>query len=90
MKFKSLFREPAEVEMHLDGGYTRVRLVRTEGQGLADGGISWDIPTARIPIELRGIGVRFLLVAPHFVPEAHDSADDIRRALTEIEIHPLL
>jgi len=28
---------------------------------MADGGISWDLPTAAIPLELRGIGNRFLV-----------------------------
>jgi hypothetical protein len=55
------FCEPVEVEMHLPGGHTRVLLTRTLGQGMADGGISWELPTEAIPPELRGIGNRFLV-----------------------------
>jgi hypothetical protein len=75
--------------MHLDGGYTRVSVVRTEGLGLANGGAEWDIPTQSIPLHLRGIGSQFLAVTPRFTPEAHDSADDIRRIRDQIEIHEL-
>jgi len=50
-----------EVEMHLPGGYTRIVLTRTLGQGMANGGISWEVPTKAIPPELRGIGNRFLV-----------------------------
>ena len=55
-------REPARVLMHLNEGYTKVSLERTEGVGLADGGITWDIPTAAIPAHLRAIGSRFVIV----------------------------
>jgi hypothetical protein len=51
--------------------------------------VEWDIPTQSIPHHLRGIGSRFLVVAPRFIPEAHDSADDIRRVRDEIEISEL-
>jgi hypothetical protein len=47
--------------MHLPGGHTRVLLTRTLGQGMADGGISWELPTEAIPFRLRGIGNRFLV-----------------------------
>ena len=56
-------QEFVRVVMHLNGGYTKVRLERFEGSGMADGGIEWDIPTQVIPSHLRFIGTRFLLLA---------------------------
>jgi hypothetical protein len=53
--------EPVKVEFHLDSGYTKVILERLVGQGMVDGGLSWDIPTAFIPPHLRYISSRFLL-----------------------------
>ena len=75
--------------MHLNGGYTRVSVIRTEGLGMADGGITWDIPTEAIPSRLRAIGARFLAVVPRFTPEDHDSPDDIRRMIEQVEVHEL-
>jgi hypothetical protein len=57
-------REPAQIVMHLPEGWTRVLLVRTYRLGLADGGIYWDIPVAKIPIHLRDIGSVFLIETP--------------------------
>ena len=53
--------EPVRVLFHLNGGYTKIIFERTIGVGLADGGISWDISTDRIPFNLRNIGSRFLI-----------------------------
>jgi hypothetical protein len=75
--------------MHLNGGYTRVSVVRSEGAGMADGGITWDIPTEAIPPHLRAIGSMSLAVVPSFTPEDHDSGDDIRRMIEQIEIREL-
>ena len=58
-----IVREPAQVIMHLPENWTRVLFVRTYGEGLADGGIYWDIPTEAIPVELRPIGSRFVVTA---------------------------
>ena len=55
--------EQVRVLFHLNG-YTKVLWERTEGVGLADGGIVWDITTAMIPPHLRAIGSRFILKAP--------------------------
>ncbi|MCA9615880.1 MAG: hypothetical protein KC586_24160 [Myxococcales bacterium] len=49
------------MEMHLDGGHTRVVIEATEGVGLADGGIRWDLPTRGIPLALRALGSRFVV-----------------------------
>lgn len=57
------FEEPVKVLFHLNEGFTKVILERTIGVGLADGGIAWDIPTEKIPYELRKIGSRFILIA---------------------------
>jgi hypothetical protein len=53
-------QEPARVLFHLNG-YTKVLLERTDGAGLADGGIVWDIDTENIPAHLRRIGSRFIV-----------------------------
>jgi hypothetical protein len=89
MKKRSPVREPARVLMHLNGGYTCISLIRTEGVGMANGGATWDIPTEAIPPQLRSIGSQFLIVVPRFAIEDHDSPDDIRRMTAEIEIHEL-
>jgi hypothetical protein len=75
--------------MHLNGGYTRVSVVRTQGLGIADGGAIWDIQTELIPPHLRAIGAQFLAVVPRFTPEDHDSPDDIRRMIQQVEIREL-
>jgi hypothetical protein len=56
-------REPVRVMFHLNG-YTKVLVERTEGLGLADGGIVWDISTQIIPFQLRKIGSRFIVKMP--------------------------
>jgi len=48
---------------HLNG-YTKVLVERTEGLGLADGGIIWEISTQIIPLQLRKIGSRFIVKMP--------------------------
>lgn len=54
-------RERVRVLMHLNGGYTKVLVESTEGLGLADGGVEWEIPTESIPPHLRQIGSRFVV-----------------------------
>ena len=49
------------VQMHLNGGFTKLLCKKTIGIGLADGGITIDIPTKTIPFNLRKIGSRFNL-----------------------------
>lgn len=49
------------IQMHLNGGFTKVIWKNTIGIGLADGGIITDIPTSTIPLNLRKIGSRFYL-----------------------------
>src|SRR5262249_47304730 len=89
MRIRSPFREPVRVVIHLNGGYTRVSVLRTEGLEMADGGVTWDIPTKAIPPHLRAIGAQFLAVVPRFIPEDHDSPDDIRRMIEQVEVHEL-
>lgn len=81
MRTRSPFREPAQVVMHLDSGYTRVRL--------RSGGFEWEIPTEKIPPDLRRIGSRVLITMPRFSVDVTDSAEDIRRAIDRLEVHPL-
>jgi len=68
----------AIVDMHLDGGFTRLRLERARSHV--------DVPTESIPRHLRTIGSRFVVVLPCVRPEADDSADDLRRALNDVQI----
>lgn len=68
------WREPARVLMHLNGGFTKVILERTIGIGHANGGTEWDIPTHRIPLHLRAIGSRFVIVMPAGPQESGDAA----------------
>ena len=49
------------IQMHLNGGSTKVLWEETIGVGLADGGIDVDIPTAKIPLHLRNINNLFYL-----------------------------
>jgi hypothetical protein len=49
------------IQMHLNGGFTKVLWEETIGVGLADGGIDVDILTASIPLHLRNINTRFYL-----------------------------
>ena len=80
------FREPVHILFHMSGGHTKVLLERTGGLGLADGGTHWDIPTEMIPLHLRGIGARFLLVGQFITPEDHDTAADVRAALRFLRV----
>jgi len=70
--------------MHLDAGFTKVSLLRTISKGLADGGLTWDIPTSAIPSHLRAIGSEFVVCAARFTPESNDSADDLRRVCQDV------
>lgn len=78
------FRHAARVELHLSGGVTRVVLF-----DLARGDIRQDIPTDKIPLHLRPIGSKFIVILPRFRPEPTDSADDIRTFCQKIEIEEL-
>jgi hypothetical protein len=78
---KTLRREPVCLLMHLNEGYTKVLLERTEGSGMADGGIVWDIPTHAIPLHLRRIGARFVVVTESIWPEEKDTAEELRSAI---------
>jgi hypothetical protein len=55
-------KEVVRVKLHMNGGFSRVIAESTEGLGIADGGIEWEIPTNLIPAHLRKIGSRFLLI----------------------------
>ncbi|HQU82127.1 MAG TPA: hypothetical protein PKY59_03330 [Pyrinomonadaceae bacterium] len=54
-------KETVKVLFHLNEGFTKVLVEKTIGVGLADGGITWDIPTEKIPFHLRQIGSRFVV-----------------------------
>jgi hypothetical protein len=80
-------REEARVLFHLNG-YTKVMLERTEGLGLADGGIVWDISTEIIPANLRKIGSRFIV---QYVPAGtEENVEAIRELRNSMEIKELI
>lgn len=74
---EQIIREPARVLFHLNG-YTKVLLKHTEGVGLTDGGIVWDISTEIIPPHLRKIGSRFIVQYTPLSPEEMNDVDAIR------------
>jgi hypothetical protein len=81
-------REVGRVLFHLNG-YTKVLLERTEGVGLADGGIVWDISTEIIPAHLRKIGSRFIVQSTPLSPDEMNDLDDIGGAKDRVEIQEL-
>jgi cytochrome oxidase assembly protein ShyY1 len=78
-------RAHVKVDMHLDGGYTRVILFQ-----VGDGGTGWDIPTAQIPVHLRRIGSEFILILRGFIPEATDSLDTLREMCRSVQIEEIM
>ena len=73
-------RFPVRILFHLNEGYTRVLMERLiDGQPVSLYDI--DIPTEIIPLRLRHLGSRFVLVWPPFSVESTDSADEIRAAM---------
>lgn len=84
MQFAEPFCHPAIVEMHLPGGYTRVRLF-----ALAHGYAWWEIPTRAIPAFLRPLGSRLFVTTPRFTVEPEDSIEAIRERVQEAVVRPL-
>jgi hypothetical protein len=82
---EQIMREPARVLFHLNG-YTKVLLERTEGAGMADGGIAWEISTDLISAHLRKIGSRFIVQYAPLTPEEMNNVDAIRGAKNRVEI----
>ena len=86
---EGIIREEARVLFHVNG-YTKVMLERTEGVGLADGGIVWDISTEIIPAHLRRIGSRFIVQYVSLSPEEMNDVDAIRGLGSRVEIKELI
>jgi hypothetical protein len=84
MRVQSPFRQPAMIEMHLPGGFTRVVLY-----DLAHGEHRLDIPTDLIPAHLRQLGTRFTVIAPRFTPEALDTVEVIRDMCQQVRVEEL-
>lgn len=61
MKTENKYEGTAIVEMHLNGGFSKILLEKTLEIGMADGGIKIDIPTEKIPSNLRKINSRIYL-----------------------------
>ena len=79
-----MIEESVRVLFHLNG-YTKVIVERTEGVGMADDGITLDIPTEIIPVGLRQIGSRFIISAPTKPEEMHGGYR-VRPPTSEAEI----
>lgn len=80
-----ILTEPVRVLFHLNG-YTKVMVERSEGVGLADGGIMWDLPTESIPPQLRKIGSRFIVRRRLLSPEEENDPDAIRDVKNRLEV----
>lgn len=78
------FRHAAVVEMHLPGGFTRVRLFE-----LAHGYGFWEIPTEAIPFHLRSIGSKFIVTIPRFTAEDSDSTESLRAESSRVHIEEM-
>jgi hypothetical protein len=78
------FNHPAVVEMHLPGGFTRVRLF-----ALGNGEGWWEVPTERIPPHLRALGSRILVTTPRFSVEPEDLPSDIRYLVHDVLVEDL-
>ncbi|MDG3004255.1 hypothetical protein [Paludisphaera mucosa] len=81
------FREPARLLFHLNT-HSRIVLERFEGNGMADGG-EWDVPTELIPVRLRALGSRFVVVGQFVGPEDGDTVDELREALKTLHIEDI-
>lgn len=74
LETKTIFvREPAYVEFHLDGGFTRVRYERIR--------IWTDIKTESIPIDLRSIGSKVLVTLKSVKAVEDDNVEAVRAAI---------
>jgi hypothetical protein len=70
--------------MHLPGGFTRVVLV-----DVAHGQHRIDIPTDAIPVHMRQLGARLVVVTPRFTPEPSDTAEAIREMCRWVRVEEL-
>jgi hypothetical protein len=84
MRTESL-SEAVRVLFHLNG-YTKVVVERTEGVGLAEGGIVWELPTERIPVHLRRIGSRFIVQMYPLSPEAENDTAALHEVKNRFKI----
>ena len=78
-------QERVRVLFHLNG-YTKVMVESTEGLGLADGGVVWELPTERIPQPLRGIGSRFVVQSVSLAAGGGFDPEAVRDAQGRFEI----
>jgi len=85
---EQIMRETGRVLFHLNG-YTKVMLERTEGVGMANFGIVWDIETELIPFHLRQIGSRFIVQYTPLSPEEMNDPAALHDAKNRVEIFEL-
>ena len=67
-------------------GYTKVMLEGTEGLGLADGGIVWDIPTDIIPRHLRQIGSHFMVRHIELSSKEENISEPVREVKIDLRL----
>jgi hypothetical protein len=72
MRKRLLERLKANIQFHLDHGYTRIEL--------EDPNSHWDIPTCSIPRHLRKIGSIILVSTESLYPDPEDTATQMRAA----------
>jgi hypothetical protein len=74
----------AKLEMHLPGGYSRVLLE-------LPGNFHWEIPTESIPVHLRRIGSRFLVIRHGLTgkTEVENMTGDEIRELIWVEVQEI-
>ena len=82
---EQILREAVRVLFHLNG-YTKILLERTEGLGMADGGIVWEIATDVIPPHLRKIGSRFIVQYKQPSSEEMSDINSIRKAGERVKV----
>ena len=89
MKPGTEFHMPAKVIAHLDGGFTRVKLLVPGGDfGDTDYPV-WEIPTDCFPLDLRKIGSRIMVHHTTKQAESKDTAEIIRADTRKFVIESL-
>ena len=69
--------ERVRVIEHHEHGRTKVRITKSEDQGMKEGGIHWEVPTEAIPEELRAPGTEIVLTQETLVPEGEHEMGEV-------------
>jgi hypothetical protein len=70
------YRLLAETAMHLNGGFSQLRMLTLGGSPL-------ELPTERIPHRFRPLGSTFVVAFSFYKPRPTDSIDDIRQKISD-------